>query len=106
MVPTTLWYCGYNKTGDTDTSLAGTGMSPLLSPPKLHLPQIIPCWKVCSQLASSHDLHYTSDSKTGKANGQQWVCRQTQAWKKKSHFSILQGDTYGTQNKPLVPKLH
>lgn len=82
MVPTTLWYCGYNKTGDTDTSLAGTGMSPLLSPPKLHLPQIIPCWKVCSQLASSHDLHYTSDSKTGKANGQRWVCRQTQAWKK------------------------
>lgn len=55
---------------DTDPSLVGTGMSPLLSPSKLHLPQVTPCQKVCSQLASSHDLYYISDYKTGKANGQ------------------------------------
>lgn len=70
MVLMTLSYRGYNKNGDTDTSLVGIGMSPLLSPPKLHLPQVIPRSKVCSQLGSSHDLYYISDYKTGKANGQ------------------------------------
>lgn len=67
----TLWNRGYNKTGDTGISLVGIGMSPLPSPPKLHLPtQVTPCPKVCSQLASSQDLYYISDYKTGKANGQ------------------------------------
>lgn len=85
----------YNKVWDTDTWIVGIGVNPLLSPPKPsqqlqgershHLPpQSLQVERLCTsgQLASSHNLSYISDYKTGKANGQWWVWRYNWVWKK------------------------